>query len=147
MLERRTARVAAVVTWVYVGGFGGFAIPVAVYLNRQDRLPTFLGLFQMYGGRWSAELSQAEFTSRLVAYAGLTALTGWSAWLLWRADSDRRRVQGAVLNVALLPVEAIFWVGFALPIPWLCGAARLGLIAASWLSASGALRSTGRTSP
>jgi len=147
MLDRKTARAAAVVTWFYVGGFGGFAIPVAVYLNRQDRLPTFLGLFQMYGGRWSAELSQAEFTSRLVAFAGLTALTGWSAWLLWRADSDRRRVQGGVLNVALLPVEAIFWVGFALPIPWLCGAARLGLIAASWLSASGSSRSTSRSSP
>jgi hypothetical protein len=145
MLERRTARAAAVVTWVYVGGFGGFALPVALYLNHQDRLPTFLGLFQMYGGRWSAELSKAEFTSRLVAFTGLTALTGWSAWLLWQADSDRRRAEGAVLNLALLPVEAVFWVGFALPIPWLCGASRLGLLAASWLSASSFSRSKGRT--
>ena len=76
MLKTRTARAAAVVTWAYVGGFGGFALPVAVYLNRQDRLPTFLGLFQMYGGRWSAELSQAEFISRLVAFAGLSC-PGW----------------------------------------------------------------------
>ena len=145
MLARRTARAAAVLTGAYVGGFGGFALPVAVYLNRQDRLPTFLGLFQMYGGPWSAELSHAEFTSRLVTFAGLTALTGWSAWLLWQADSDRRRAEGAVLNLSLLPVEAIFWVGFALPIPWLCGAARLGLLAASWLSASNSSRSTGLT--
>ena len=145
MLERRTARAAAVVTWVYVGGFGGFAVPVALYLNHQDRLPTFLGLFPMYGGRWSAELSQAEFTSRLVAFAGLTVLTGWSAWLLWRADSDRRRVEGAALNVALLPIEAIFWVGFSLPIPWLCGASRLGLIAASWLSTPRSSPPTSRT--
>ncbi|HET9646785.1 MAG TPA: hypothetical protein VFP34_00955 [Microlunatus sp.] len=145
MLAIRTARAAAVVTWAYVGGFGGFALPVAVYLSRKDRLPTFLGLFQMYGGRWSAELSKAEFTSRLVAFTGLTALTGWSAWLLWQADSDRRRAEGAVLNLALLPVEAVFWVGFALPIPWLCGASRLGLLAASWLSASSFSRSKGRT--
>ncbi len=142
MMKTRTARAAAVVTWAYVGAFGGFALPVAVYLNRQDRLPTFLGLFQMYGGPWSAELSKAEFTARLVAFAGVTALAGWSAWLLWRADSDRRRVGGAVLNVALLPVEAIFWVGFALPIPWLCAASRLALIAASWVSASRSSRAT-----
>ena len=52
--------------------------------------------------------------------------------MIWRG-----RRSGAVLNLALLPVEAIFWVGFALPIPWLCGAARVALLAAGWKSLGG----------
>jgi hypothetical protein len=38
--------------------------------------------------------------------------------------------------VALLPVEAVFWVGFALPIPWLLGVARVVLMALAWRSLS-----------
>jgi hypothetical protein len=34
------------------------------------------------------------------------------------------RNAGAVLNLGLLPVEAVFWIGFALPVPWLFGIAR-----------------------
>jgi hypothetical protein len=45
-------------------------------------------------------------------------------------------VPTAVVNVALLPVEAIFWLGFAVPIPWLVGAARVVLIAIAWRSLS-----------
>ena len=41
---------------------------------------------------------------------------------------------GAVVNLALLPVEAVFWVGFALPFPWLIGIARAAVIASSWQS-------------
>jgi hypothetical protein len=37
-----------------------------------------------------------------------------------------------VIAVALLPVEAVFWVGFALPIPWLLGVARVVLIVLAW---------------
>ena len=40
--------------------------------------------------------------------------------------------RGAVVSVVLLPVEAVFWVGFALPIPWFLGAARVALLAAAW---------------
>lgn len=36
---------------------------------------------------------------------------------------------GAVLNLILLPVEAVFWLGFALPIPRLIGIARAALLA------------------
>ena len=54
--ERTTAtmtalRIEAVLTWVYAAGFGGSTIPVAVYLRRRGRLPRFLDLFEMYGGR------------------------------------------------------------------------------------------------
>lgn len=36
------------------------------------------------------------------------------------------------MNLALIPIEAVFWLGFALPIPWLLAAARTALVVASW---------------
>jgi hypothetical protein len=54
-----------------------------------------------------------------------------AAWLLWGGSKA-----GALIAVALLPVEAVFWVGFALPIPWLLGVARVVLIALAWRSLS-----------
>jgi hypothetical protein len=32
----------------------------------------------------------------------------------------------------MLPVEAVFWSGFGLPIPWFIGLARATLIALAW---------------
>ena len=52
------------------------------------------------------------------------------AGLAGRVRQGSRRA--AVVSVALLPVEAVFWVGFALPIPWVLGAARVALLAAAW---------------
>lgn len=37
-----------------------------------------------------------------------------------------------MLSLVLLPVEAVFWLGFALPIPWVIGAARAALLAFAW---------------
>lgn len=122
-----TARAAAVVTWTYAAGFGLPAPFVAAYLVREGRLPNFLGLFDMYGGPWSDSVQQRTFVALLAAFLGVSTINAWSGWLIWRG-----RRSGAALNLGLLPVEAIFWVGFALPIPWLFGAARVGLLAASW---------------
>ena len=133
----RTARAAAVVTWAYAAGFGLAAPPVAVYLIREGHLPSFLGLFDSYAGPWSESVDNRTFIALLSAFMGVCTVTAGSGWLIWRG-----RRSGAVLNLALLPVEAIFWVGFALPIPWLCGAARVALLAAAWKSL-GARKSAG----
>jgi hypothetical protein len=125
----KTARAAAVVTWSYAAGFGIPAIPVGVYLLNKGRLPTFMNLFEMYGGPWSSRVEPRTFLALLSAFSGVAALNAWSGWLLWRG-----RKSGAVLNLSLLPIEAVFWLGFALPIPWLVGGARIALIAASWSS-------------
>jgi uncharacterized protein (DUF697 family) len=128
-LRMKTVRAAAVVTGAYVVGFGLPAPFVAAYLLTEGQLPTFLGLFEMYGGPWSSRVDQRTFVGLLAAFFGVTAVTGWSAWLLWRG-----RKAGAVLNLSLLPIEAIFWLGFALPFPWLASVARAALVAASWSS-------------
>lgn len=122
-------RAAAIVTWVYAAGFGIAAIPVAIFLARRGRLPNFLGLFESYGGPWSARFSDGAFIALLLAFFIVTGVAAWSAWLLWNGSKT-----GAVINLILLPVEAIFWFGFALPIPWVVGVARVVLVLAGWTS-------------
>jgi hypothetical protein len=123
------ARAAAVTTWAYAAGFGIPVVPVAVYLVTKGRLPTFFGLFPMYGGPWSSRLKPAPFVALLGGFLVLTGLAAWSARSVWRG-----RRPGATLNLALLPLEAVFWVGFALPLPWLTGLARIALLTAGWAS-------------
>ena len=121
------ARIAAVLTWVYSAGFGLSTIPVAIHLLRRGRLPVFAGLFETYGGPWSARLQQRTFIVLLIAFLIVTLVAAWAAWLLWNGSKA-----GAVLALVLLPIEAVFWVGFALPIPWLIGVARVAFIALAW---------------
>lgn len=125
----RNAHVAAVVTWVYAAGFGLSTIPVAIYLRQRGELPTFFGVFEMYGGPWSSRVTDATFVTLLMAFLVVCAAAGWLAWLLWGGSR-----LGAILGLALLPIEAVFWIGFALPIPWLLGLARVVLIALAWKS-------------
>ena len=121
------ARIAAVLTWVYSAGFGLPTVPVAMFLLRQGRLPVFAGLFETYGGPWSARLQQRTFMVLLMAFLIVTLVAAWAAWMLWNGSKA-----GAVLALVLLPLEAVFWVGFALPIPWLIGMARIAYIAIAW---------------
>ena len=130
----RSARAAAIVTWLYALGFGLATVPVSIYLLRTGQLPSFAGLFEMFAGPWSASISDRIFVGLLLLFCAVTIVAVCSAWLLWQ----ERRI-GAVLNLAVLPVEAVFWIGFALPLPWVTGLARVVLVAAAWntLSKSG----------
>lgn len=125
------ARIDAVLAWVYAAGFGLPAIPIAIYHLNTGRLPMFFNLFPMYGGRWSGRFSPALFSSLLIAFFVVLVLTSFAAWLLW----DGLRV-GAILTLALLPVEIVFWLGFDLPIPWAVGIARVVLLIPAWSSLS-----------
>ena len=122
-----TARAAAVVTWAYAAGFGLSTVPVSIYLLKRGSLPSFLGLFDMYAGPWSNRYDDRTFVVLLISYLPVTAAAAWAGWQLWRGDQ-----RGAVVSLALLPIEAVYWLGFALPIPWLLGVARVALVAAAW---------------
>ena len=106
------ARGAAVVCWVYAAGFGLPALPIAAYVLRERELPWLGDLFPMYGGPWWDLLSPEAFAATLVGYAAVTAAVAWGGWLMWRG-----RRSGAVLAVAMIPIEAVFWYGYALPDP------------------------------
>jgi hypothetical protein len=123
------ARIDAVATWVYAAGFGIPAIPIAISFLNTGRLPTFFNLFPMYGGRWSTQLGHGTFAALLIAFFLVTVLVAYAAWLIWRG----KRV-GAVLSIAILPLEAFCWVGFDLPVPWVFGVARVVLIFLAWSS-------------
>ena len=123
------ARIAALLTWVYVGGFGIPAIPVGVYLLHRGTLPRFLDRFPMYGGPWSSRLKPGTFVVILTAFFVVTLIAAWTAWLVWNGSTA-----GAVLNLVLLPVEAVFWIGLALPFPWPTRIATAVLLALAWSS-------------
>lgn len=119
----RKARIAAVLTWIYAAGFGVPAVPVSVYLLQHGELPMFMDLFPMYGGPWDV-IEDRAFVTLLIAFFAVLLAAAWAAWLAWKGLRA-----GVVLGLALLPVEAVFWFGFALPFPWLFGAARVLLYA------------------
>ena len=121
--------IEAVLAWLYAAGFGGSAIPVALYLRRRGRLPTFFDLFEMFGGPWSSRFGNSAFVWLLMAFFVVTLLVAWAAWLVWKASK-----LGGVLTLGLLPVEALFWLGFDLPIPKVIGVARVVLLTLGWTS-------------
>jgi hypothetical protein len=123
------ARIAAVLTWVYAAAYGIPAIPVSLYLLERGSLPSFQGMFEMYGGPWWIPLYGETFVAPLAVFFVVTLVAAWAAGLLWKGSNG-----GAVLSLVLLPVEALFWFGFALPIPWLFGIARIVFIALAWNS-------------
>ncbi|MPZ90721.1 MAG: hypothetical protein GEU68_03665 [Actinobacteria bacterium] len=125
----RNARIAAVLTWVYAAAFGFPAIPVAAHLLQSGRLPTFLDLFPMYGGPWSSRVEDRTFAVLLIAFLIVTLVSASAAWLVRNGSKA-----GAVLSLVMLPIEAVFWLGFALPFPWLIGIARAALLALAWKS-------------
>ena len=128
------SRTAALVTWAYAAMFGVPAVPVAIFLAEEGRLPSLWGLFDMYAGPWSSQFADHRVIALLLAYSGLVLATVLSGWLLWE-----RRKAGAVLNLGLLPAEAVFWVGFALPVPWLFGIARVVLVCLAWMELTGSV--------
>ena len=125
----RTARAAAVVTWGYAAAFGLPVIPVSIFYLRNDRLPSFFGLFDVYGGPWSSwfELDPEQLVRLLLTFLALMLVVSVTAWLVWQGSRE-----GALLSLLLLPVEAAFWSGFALPIPWLVGVIRVVLLVLAW---------------
>jgi len=108
----------------------GFAIPapfVASFYLRERTLPSFMGLFSMYGGGLFDRFSPEAFAVLLGLFTALSALEVYAGWLLWNAEP-----LGARMTLVLLPFEVVFWVGFAVPFPPLFAIVRLVLLASGW---------------
>jgi hypothetical protein len=71
----------------------------------------------MYSGPWFSRFGHGAFVGLLIAFLIVTLVAAC-----------------AVLGLIVLPVEAAFWLGFALPFPWLTGIARAALLALAWTS-------------
>jgi hypothetical protein len=123
----RLWRTSAILMWVIAAGFGLPAVPVAVYLLRRGQLPWFLDLFPMYGGPVDAWAGPTAYAFLIMLFGGLTLAEAAIGLLLWRATRA-----GAILSLALLPLEIAFWAAFALPFPPMFAAVRLTLTLWAW---------------
>ena len=115
-------RVAALCSWVLSLGFG---LPCAYgiwYFAKHGRVWTFLG-FPTYGDGPFERIGLRTSVPLLGAFLLVNVAESVTGWLLWR-----RRRTGTVLAVALLPVEFVFWIGFALPFSPAAGLTRTGLV-------------------
>lgn len=121
-------RSAAVLLWIDAVGFGVFCLPAIRNLLAGDDIPFVMG-FPAYG-RGPFERAGVPTTVPLLAgFLLVCILEGVAGWLLWNGHRS-----GAILAIALLPFGAIFWWGFALPIPPLFAIARTILVVLSWSS-------------
>lgn len=117
-------RAAAVCSQVLGLGFGLPGAYGAWYYARHGEVWSFLG-FPTYGDgpfeRWGFPTSVALLLGFVVVCAAEVVV----GTLLWRGAPT-----AAWLALALLPVELVFWIGFALPFGPLLGLARSALVVA-----------------
>lgn len=119
-------RAAAALLWTTAIGFGIFCPPAIRSVLAGRGIPRVLG-FPAYG-EGPFERHGVPTTAPLLAgfllVCILEGVAGWSLWGGYRA--------GAILALALLPVGAIYWWGFALPVPPVLAVVRTVLIVWYW---------------
>jgi hypothetical protein len=123
-------RVAAVLLWFAALGFGLPCLAAIRNLLTGRDLPLIMG-FRAYGGGPFERAGIHTTVALLVAFLLVGILEGVAGWLLW-GDRKAGTDAGAILALALFPVGAVFWWGFALPIPPILAVVRTILILLSW---------------
>ncbi|HEY1345797.1 MAG TPA: hypothetical protein VGF54_12465 [Streptosporangiaceae bacterium] len=121
-------RAAAVLAWFAGLGFGLPCIYAIWYFADRGDVWTFLG-FPTYGAGPFEDIGIATTMPLLVLFLLVCVAELAAGWLLWQ-----RRRTGAVLALALLPLEFAFWIGFALPVGPALGLARTVLVVLGWSS-------------
>lgn len=121
-------RAAAVLCWFTAFGFGLPNLPAIWSLRSGRGVPLLFG-FPAYGGGTFERFGIATTIPLLGAFLLICALEGVAGWLLWEG-----RQSGGILALALLPLGAVFWVGFSLPFAPPIALVRSALILLSWTS-------------
>ena len=121
-------RVAAILLWFTALGFGIFCLPAIGNLLTGRDIPYVFG-FPAYGEGPFERVGIRTTVPLLAAFLLVGILEGLAGWLLWEGYR-----MGAILALVLVPVGAIFWWGFALPIPPLVALIRTALIVLGWQS-------------
>jgi hypothetical protein len=123
----QSARVAAGLLWTVAAFWGLPALWLIWWILIRDRLPVLPFIGTPDGGPFYFHLSRAAFAVVLLMSFLLALLQSHAAWLVWIGKRS-----GAVIQFGLLPMEALFWYGFALPFPPLFAVIRIALIAKAW---------------
>jgi hypothetical protein len=122
----QSLRIAAILLWFSALGFGLPCLPAIRNVLTGRDIPTIMG-FPAYGGGPFERHGIHSTVWLLAAFLVVCVLEGVAGWLLWGGHKA-----GAVLALALVPVGAVFWWGFALPVPWALAFVRTILILFSW---------------
>jgi hypothetical protein len=112
------SRVAAGQAWIVGLGFGLPGIYGTVYFARHGDIWYFMG-FPTYRGEPFEAIGIPTTVGLLTGFITVCAAEVVAGVLLWK-----RRRSGLWLSLALLPLEAAYWLGFALPFGPLLGAGR-----------------------
>ncbi len=107
----------------------GFGLPCVWgirHFRETGEVWTFMG-FPTYGDGPFERHGISTTTTLLVAFLVVCVLEVVAGVRVWGEHVD-----GAILALALLPVEAAFWWGFALPIPPIFAVARTVLLLGWW---------------
>ena len=121
-------RIAAVLLWFTGIGFGVPCLMAMSSLRAGRGIPRLFG-FPAYGEGPFEQHGIATTIPLLVCFLLVCVLEIAAGVPLWSG----RRI-GALLAFGAIPLGAIFWWGFALPLPPLFALARTILIVAAWKS-------------
>jgi hypothetical protein len=119
-------RVAAILHWFVAVGFGIFCFPAIRNLMIGRDIPIVMG-FPAYGRGPFERVGIPTTIPLLAGFLIVCILEAVAGILLWGGSRS-----GAVLALVLVPVSAVFWWGFALPIPPILASAWTVLILVSW---------------
>jgi hypothetical protein len=121
-------RAAAILSWVDGLGFGICCLPGIRNLLTGRDIPMIFG-FPAYGRGPFERVGIPTTVPLLSALLLVCILECVAGWLLWSGSTT-----GAILALVLLPLGAVFWWGFALPIPPMFAVVRTLLLALAWRS-------------
>jgi hypothetical protein len=117
-------RAAAVCSMVLGLGFGLPGVYGTWYYARRGEVWTFLG-FPTYGDGPFERWGLATSVPLLLGFLAVCAAAFLVGVMLWRDAT-----LALWLALALLPIELVFWIGFALPVGPVLGLARTALVVA-----------------
>lgn len=107
----------------------GFGLPCLYgiwYFMQKKSISQFMG-FPTYGNGPFEKFNVHTSTPLLVGFFLVCALECIAGWGLWSGDKG-----AAVLSMFLIPLEILFYYGFALPFGWPVLAIRIVLLLLSW---------------
>lgn len=125
----RTSLTAALSVIVYIDAFGWLigVVPTLYYAFTHRTLPTIGGI-RLLSGPFE-KLGLEGLIVAGIVFVVVSALKILAAYWLWNSTLD-----GAVLELILLGLSAIFWYGFALPFGPPLGITQIVLLALVWSS-------------
>lgn len=111
----------------------GFGLPglYAIWNMIQGRGIAYVMGYPTYGGGTFEHFAIKTTIPLIVAFVLVCATECVAGWMLWNGDKG-----GAVLALALLPIELTFWIGFSLPFGPLLAVPRTVLILIAWTALS-----------